>query len=116
MFLLQLYQLVLIGIRQLYVLMCMKIAIGQINPTIGDFEGNFRKIQKTIEVAKKNNATLCVFPELVVTGYPPRDLLLKESFIRQAEIINKRIIDETRDVGVIFGSITKNNKESGRDR
>ncbi len=92
----------------------MKIAIGQINPTIGDFEGNFRKIQKTIEVAKKNNVTLSVFPELVVTGYPPRDLLLKESFIQQAEIINKRIIDETRDVGIFFGSITKNNKESGR--
>ncbi len=92
----------------------MKIAIGQINPTIGDFEGNFDKIHKTIEKAKAAKAELCVFPELVITGYPPRDLLVKESFVKNAEYSNQQIIAHTHDIGVIFGSITRNTHESGR--
>ncbi|MBV9436662.1 MAG: NAD+ synthase, partial [Acidobacteria bacterium] len=59
----------------------MKIALGQINPTIGDFCGNAEKIIDYIARAKQQNADLILFPELAICGYPPRDLVEKPSFV-----------------------------------
>lgn len=59
----------------------LRIAIAQINPTVGDFKGNVRKIADYIRRAKSHGAGLVAFPELSVTGYPPEDLLLKPQFI-----------------------------------
>jgi len=59
----------------------MRIALCQINPTIGDIAGNCRKIIAFIERAQAQGATLAVFPELAVPGYPPKDLLLKRQFV-----------------------------------
>ncbi len=59
----------------------MKIGLGQINPIVGDIAGNSRKIVEFIKRARAEGARLIVFPELAVCGYPPKDLLLKESFI-----------------------------------
>ena len=53
----------------------MKIAIAQINTKVGDLQGNASKIKKFIEKAAKLNAELVIFPELSLTGYPPKDLL-----------------------------------------
>ena len=57
----------------------LKIALAQLNYTVGDFQYNSAKIVKTIEEAKKQGVELLVFSELAITGYPPLDLLTKES-------------------------------------
>lgn len=59
----------------------MKVAIGQINTTIGDFAGNISRIRDFHAQAAVRNADLVIFPELAIPGYPPRDLLLKTGFV-----------------------------------
>ncbi|HEX6021871.1 MAG TPA: NAD+ synthase [Solirubrobacter sp.] len=59
----------------------VRIALAQINPTVGDLEGNAAKISRYIEQARDAGAELVLFPELALTGYPPEDLLLKEHFL-----------------------------------
>ena len=59
----------------------LKIALAQINPTVGDLAGNTRKILEYTALAQKAGAELVVFPELAVCGYPPEDLLLKKHFV-----------------------------------
>ena len=63
----------------------MRIALAQINPTVGDFSGNLRKIAAFVEQAAAQGAALVMFPELATCGYPPADLLEKESFVQRAE-------------------------------
>ena len=68
----------------------MKIAIAQINVTVGDFEGNSARIIKDIERAERSGAELVVFPEMAITGYPTRDLLEKPHFVsRNMEAVAK---------------------------
>lgn len=62
----------------------MKIALGQVNPTIGDFAGNLRLARQTMTQAQAAGAELLVLPELMLCGYPPRDLLEREAFLRSA--------------------------------
>src|SRR5579871_4489604 len=59
----------------------MKIAVGQINPTVGDLIGNSQKILKFCELAHEERAELIIFPELSLPGYPPKDLLLRKDFL-----------------------------------
>ena len=59
----------------------IRIALAQINPTVGDLSGNVKKIISDINRARKFKADVVAFPELAVTGYPPEDLLLKPQFI-----------------------------------
>ena len=61
----------------------MKIVICQINPTMGDFPGNRDKILSFYREAVKKGADLIVFPEMVITGYPPQDLLLERDFVQE---------------------------------
>ena len=61
----------------------MKIAICQINPTMGDFPGNRDKILSFYRKAVEKGADLIVFPEMVITGYPPQDLLLERDFVQE---------------------------------
>lgn len=68
----------------------LRIAMAQINPTVGDIEGNTRLIRAWITEARKAKADLVAFPELAVTGYPPEDLLLKPRFVAD----NRRALDE----------------------
>src|SRR2546425_8704967 len=58
-----------------------RVGLGQINPTVGDFEGNVQKIVEAIERARALGCQLVAFPELAVPGYPPEDLLFKPAFI-----------------------------------
>ena len=60
----------------------MKIALGQVDPTIGDFEGNLRLARQAMAEAQAAGAELLVLPELMLCGYPPRDLLEREAFLR----------------------------------
>ncbi|MEQ1793565.1 MAG: NAD+ synthase [Nitrospira sp.] len=68
----------------------LRIAMAQINPTVGDIVGNTRVIKAWVKEARKANADLVAFPELAVTGYPPEDLLLKPRFVAD----NRRALDE----------------------
>lgn len=83
----------------------MQIAIAQINSTVGDLKGNYNKIIEYIQKAKKSGADLVVFPELIITGYPPRDLLIKKSFIRKNKEILQQIVDNTNGIDVIVGFV-----------
>ena len=61
----------------------MKVALAQINSTLGNFELNSSLILKALQDVKELNADIVVFPELSVTGYPPQDLLLNDNFINE---------------------------------
>ena len=69
----------------------LRIALVQVNPTVGDLTGNSRKVIAYLRRARNASADLVVFPELVIPGYPPEDLLLKPSFIAA----NRAAIEET---------------------
>ena len=70
----------------------LRIGLAQINPTVGDIEGNLKKITHYAKQASKKGVDLLIFPELVITGYPPEDLLLKPAFIQDnLEALNKLV-------------------------
>src|SRR2546423_9086744 len=82
----------------------MRLALAQINPVVGDLEGNRALILERLAEAKANSAELVVFPELAVTGYPPEDLLLRPGFIRAAEQSVEAIAREARGTTVLVGA------------
>ena len=92
----------------------MKIAIAQINPIIGDFEYNSSRIRHYADKAKAHSCDLVVFSELVISGYPPRDLLEKKDFIEANLSCLSRLVDEIRGIGVICGFVDKNPVEEGK--
>src|SRR4030042_5154092 len=87
----------------------MRIALAQINPTVGDLEGNVSKIIDYLQRAKRVDADLIVFPELAVTGYPPEDLLLKSQFIDDNLQALKRIQKSVSDITAIVGFVDRKN-------
>ena len=82
----------------------MRLALAQINPIVGDLDGNRALIVERIEEAKRANADLVVFPELAVTGYPPEDLLLRPGFLRAAEGSLEQIALSARGIVVLVGT------------
>ena len=92
----------------------MKIALGQINPTVGDFAGNVAKIVEFSHRAKADGAELILFPELSVCGYPPRDLVERVSFVQHNRESLDRIAAETRGIAVVCGLVTPAHAESGK--
>ena len=83
----------------------IRIALAQVNPTVGDIDGNTAKIIEYIKKARDSGVDLVVFPELVITGYPPKDLLLKPSFIEANRRALAQILSETADIAVILGFV-----------
>jgi NAD+ synthase (glutamine-hydrolysing) len=81
----------------------VRLALAQINPVVGDLDGNRALILEHLAEAKANAADLVVFPELAVTGYPPEDLLLRPGFIRAAEDSVEQIAREARGATVLVG-------------
>lgn len=92
----------------------MKIALGQINPTVGDFSGNASKIVDFSRRAKTAGAGLILFPELSVCGYPPRDLVERPSFVIRNRESAERIAAETAGIAVICGLVTPADSETGK--
>ncbi|MDO9567389.1 MAG: NAD+ synthase [Candidatus Desulfaltia sp.] len=92
----------------------MKIAIAQINPIIGDFNHNFNKIMNFADRAKQLSCDLIVFSELVVTGYPPRDLLEKKDFVEANLKCLDKLIESIHGIGVICGFVDKNPDKEGK--
>ena len=85
--------------------MNFKIAISQINTTVGDFVGNKKKIIASINRAKSEGAKLVIFPELAITGYPPKDLLFKKEFLEENRTTLEEIARETTGIGAIIGYV-----------
>ena len=83
----------------------IRIAMAQINPTVGDLSGNTKKILKFINKAKDADADIVVFPELAVTGYPPEDLLLKPQFVEDNIRHLKSIACKTRSITAVIGFV-----------
>jgi len=81
----------------------MRLALAQINTTVGDLEGNRARILRGIEDAKDAGADLVLFPELAITGYPPEDLLLRPGFVRTAEESLHEVARETRGIAALVG-------------
>src|SRR5215210_5373764 len=81
----------------------LRVALAQINPTVGDIRGNSRKVSDCTARARDEGAALVVFPELTLSGYPPEDLLLKTSFLDAAGVALRELAAETRDIVAIVG-------------
>jgi NAD+ synthase (glutamine-hydrolysing) len=82
----------------------VRLALAQINPVVGDLEGNRELILGRLTEARSNGADLVLFPELAVTGYPPEDLLLRPGFIRAAEESVEQIARESRGTTLLVGA------------
>src|ERR1043166_6988167 len=92
----------------------VKIALGQINPTVGDFAGNAAKIIDFASRAKALGAGLILFPELAVCGYPPRDLVERTSFVQHNREATEHIAAETHGIAVICGLVTPAQANTGK--
>ena len=94
----------------------MRIALGQINSTVGDLAGNVNRMVRFSTDAAQKGAEVIVFPELSLTGYPPRDLVEKESFLERSESELQRLALETAHLGitVLAGYVSRSHLPSGK--
>src|SRR5262245_58984029 len=84
----------------------IRIALAQLNPTLGDLDGNVEKLKRARAEAAARGADLVVFPELFVTVYPPEDLVLKPAFQRAARSAVERLAKELpKGPAVITGTV-----------
>lgn len=93
----------------------MKVALAQINPTVGAMENNAAMIVQRIDEARAAGADLVMFPELALCGYPPKDLLLHEGFVDENASVAKRIGEQhTKGITVVFGAALPAGPETDR--
>ena len=85
----------------------LRIALAQINPTVGDLEGNVAKIIRYIKMSIKSRVQIVAFPELAITGYPPEDLLLKPQFVDDNLDALKKIQKNVHDITAIVGFVDR---------
>ena len=83
----------------------LKIAMAQMNPTVGDIDANVRKIRAFIQRAREGGAKLVAFPELAVTGYPPHDLLYEKEFVKADKSAIGTIAKSCRGLTVVVGFV-----------
>ncbi len=94
----------------------MRVALAQINPTVGDFPGNVDRLTRAVREASARGAEVVVFPELALTGYPPRDLVEKPSFLDRSE---QELADFAKgiadlDVTTICGYVGRSEEKVGK--
>ena len=82
-----------------------RLALAQINSTVGDISGNTQTILKYIDMAREAKADLVAFPELAITGYPPEDLLLKPAFLQANLDAMHRVIAAAKGIAVVVGFV-----------
>ncbi len=94
----------------------MRIALAQINPTIGDLAGNVERMTRCAREASSRGAEVVVFPELSITGYPPRDLVEKINFIEANETALQELAAATAglNLSVICGYVGRSQAETGK--
>jgi NAD+ synthase (glutamine-hydrolysing) len=85
----------------------LRLGLAQINSTVGDLDGNFEKVRAAIEQARDLGVEVLAFPEMVLTGYPPEDLLLKPSFIERAIERTHDLLPHTAGMTVVVGSVDR---------
>jgi len=93
----------------------MKIALAQINTTVGDIFGNRDRAIREMERARTSGADLVVFPELCLTGYPPRDLMGLHGFVDSNLEALRQIAAHTGGLGAVIGFVDRNRRDRGRD-
>ncbi len=93
----------------------MKIALAQINTTVGDISGNRDRVFQATEKARTSGANLVIFPELCLTGYPPRDLLGLHGFVESNIRAMQEIAVCSDALGIVLGFVDRNPKKEGRD-
>jgi NAD+ synthase (glutamine-hydrolysing) len=81
----------------------LRVALAQINPTVGDFDGNVTRILNEIARARAASAALVVFPELSVCGYPPEDLLLRPRFLSDSRLAMERVAAGCEGITAVVG-------------
>ena len=77
----------------------MRIALVQTNPVVGDIEGNLGRVQRALDRARASHADLAVLHELVLSGYPPQDLLERRDFIAECEAALARLVEFSSRLG-----------------
>lgn len=95
-----------------------RIGFGQINPTVGDFSGNLKKILEFARLADSQKCDLVIFPEMSLSGYPVWDLAVKKSFIEENLRSLQAIVRESRRLrpALIVGYVEKGSLKSGKSR
>ena len=93
----------------------MKIALAQINPTVGDLTGNEARLLAAYRRGVEAGVEIVVFPELAITGYPPRDLLHKSRFIPDNLAVLERLAAATGETGLLVGYVGRNERQPGRE-
>jgi len=94
----------------------VRIAMAQINPTVGDIAGNTRLIKKWINEARKAKADVVAFPELAITGYPPEDLLLKPRFVEDNRRALEELEKDCKDLVAVIGYVGQDAAVGGTPR
>src|SRR5262249_59425234 len=92
----------------------LRVAVAQIDTTVGDFAGNSRKILELGRRAERQGADVALFPELAVCGYPPRDLVERRTFISESERAAGEVAKAAGKALWIFGSLERNRARRGR--
>jgi len=90
----------------------MKIALAQINPTVGALEKNTQKIIDNIQQAKSQHCDLLIFPEMTIIGYPPKDLLLKKNLIDKNLTLLHSLIPYTENITIIVGFVDRDQQHN----
>ena len=86
----------------------MKIALAQVNPTVGDLENNTRRILAFVKRARDEGADLVVCPEMAIVGYPPMDLLLKKALVKKNLEKLEEIARASANIGIVCGFVSRN--------
>ena len=92
-----------------------RLAMAQMNPTVGDIDGNTARIIEYVEQARERQADLVAFPELAITGYPPEDLLFKTSFLQANVEAMQRVVAAARGIAVVVGYVEVGDSATGVD-
>ena len=83
----------------------MRIAIAQVNPGVGDLRGNRRLVEEAVERAVSHHADLVALPEMVLTGYPPMDLIEREGFVRDQLRELEALLPLSRKLPIVLGAV-----------
>lgn len=83
----------------------LRVSLAQLNPIIGDLEGNFHKIRNALHEARRQGADIVITPELALTGYPPEDFLLQEHFVSKCEDLCKKLAEDSKGMLVAVGTV-----------
>jgi NAD+ synthase (glutamine-hydrolysing) len=95
----------------------LTVVLAQLNPIIGDFSGNLDRMDEVLKEAHAVKTDLVVFPELAICGYPPRDLLEKKDFLRQADHALSRVLalsEKYSGTAVVLGTVRPSGKDTGK--